>query len=125
MVVFDFNSNEELTTNEIANLPILFKILIMRFAITKGYFEKIGKLEPTPEMSAMPNFWKQDLLNFNFYIVDPNYIETKATREECMNLENYAVYDPHHVSERLYDHYHALPNRWEPKIWKEEDFPAQ
>ena len=124
MVVFDHNSKTDLNMAEVSKLPILHKILVMRYAITKGYFEKVGKLDPTSEMTKKPSFWKQDPQNFKFYIVDPNYTETEVSLEECSKYEEYAVGDPHHVSERLYDHYHGLPNRWEPTIWKEEDYPS-
>ena len=122
MVVFDYNSTEGLNEREISELPILHKILVMRYAITKGHFEKVGKLIPSKEMSETPSFWKQDPMNLKFYLVDEDENEIEVTFEECANYEEYAVGDPHHVEERLHDHYHGLPNRWAPTIWKEEDF---
>ncbi len=105
------NSDETIEIEEIGHLPIAFKIWVMKFAIGKNGWKRIGSRPLNEEESESPWFYKFDRIAKKFSIVR-GHEEKKATKDECLDLECAAVWDPEHVVSRLNDHFDGKPNKW-------------
>lgn len=113
---------------EIATLPIAFKICVMNYSISKRIWSVIGRLELTSDLKKTPSFFKQDILNgaLSIYRDDlPPAFERPATLQECMGLEQAAVWDPCHVEDRLRDHFAGRPSKWVQHPMAPEAFEAR
>lgn len=112
---FDIERIEPLTDISILlDTSVLFIIAVYNDVITKGKWIKIGKIEIREDLKIAPLQFIQDSLNpskFEFY--NPNTGEiTSATKEDVDGLECAAVWEAHHVEDRLRDHYEGKPNIW-------------
>jgi hypothetical protein len=121
---------DEPSIDEIVSLPVAFKIWVMNYAITKGGWPVIGKLPLSAELREVPAFFKQDVLNGNLSIYHalpefaPHY-ERPATYEECLGLEEAAVWEPEHVEERLHDHFEGRKSKWCGSVMRPGEFLAR
>ncbi|MCJ8311619.1 MAG: hypothetical protein HRU38_02795 [Saccharospirillaceae bacterium] len=77
-----------------------FYIWIMKYALGRNGWKKVGFLNNHSILASKPEFFKFDLIAKVFSIYD-GVNEKRATFEECANLECAAVWDPHHVEDRL------------------------
>ncbi len=124
-----YRGNQEPPIEEIVTLPIAFKIWVMNYAITKGIWSVIGRVPLALDLKEAPRFFKQDAMNGQLAIYQsipelaPHY-ERPATYEECLGLEVAAVWDPHHVEERLRDYFAGRPNKWVERAKTPEEFKA-
>ena len=125
-VFFDFRSREHLTDLSLLhNNPVLFVASVYSYIITRGYWPIIGMMPIREEFREMPDefihhrFDKQEFERYN-----PNKGSiTPSTWDECKELERAAVWDHHHIVDRIRDHYNGIPC-----IWLEKDyelFPAR
>ncbi|ADE53611.1 immunity 26/phosphotriesterase HocA family protein [Coraliomargarita akajimensis] len=105
------NKNETLNLEEIRGLPIAFKIWVMKFAIGKNGWKRIGTSQLKEEEKESPWFYKFDQIAKRFSIVR-GHEEKNSTRDECLELECAAVWDPEHIVSRLNDHFDGKPNHW-------------
>ena len=117
---FDLKSKIRLTDLTILQCsPILFIIGVYDNVVTQGQWLKVGKLPIREELQVLPKefiYHKFDKLQFELY--DPNTGEDRpSTKEECRGLERCAVWDKHHVEDRLRDYYNGVPC-----IWLKEDY---
>lgn len=97
------------TLDRIASKPILFKVAV-RHLETKSW-EVIGWRELEEPLTRPIVSFRQDILDFrNCTIFDLDGHSRDAEPHECVGLEPMAVYDPHHVEERLLDTLMGRPN---------------
>lgn len=120
LAFFDYRSKGHIETLSILNnCNLLFIICVYKDIITQGYWLKVGKLPIREELQVAPMqyiYHKFDKLQFELY--DPNTGEIRpSTKEECRGLERCAVWDKHHVEDRLRDYYNGVPC-----IWLKEDY---
>jgi len=110
---YDIVAEEDITDLEqIASRPILFIVGVYDFAVTKGRWQKVGKMPLEPELTKCPPEFIQDSIDpTKFSIYEDGKIRP-ATREECEGLERAAVWEPEHVESRIRDHYAGVPNIW-------------
>jgi len=108
---YDARTRSEIETSEIVKQPILFIVAVMRYAVTKGHWKRVGNVPLEPALLTLPLKFIQDALDpTQFRIYDNGHIRP-ATRKECEGLEREAAWDPEHVEERLRDHFAGRPNR--------------
>lgn len=117
---FDLKSKIRLTDLTILQRSqILFIIGVYDNVVTQGQWLKVGKLPIREELHVLPKefiYHKFDKLQFELY--DPNTGEIRpSTKEECRGLERCAVWDKHHIEDRLRDYYNGVPC-----IWLKEDY---
>jgi hypothetical protein len=114
-VFFDYQFKDKLINLEILiEKPILFIIAIYRDVITQGHWLKIGKLPIRIDLYELPMKFIQDAQNHNsFEIYNPNTGEIiPAKKEEIIGLERAAVWDKHHIEDRIRDYYNRVPCIW-------------
>lgn len=97
---------------DLVKRPILFRIPVMNYAVTKGLWQIIGHIDPPRSLLETPKFYKQDHFSGEFTITTDGGDEQPATLEECIPLEKCSVWDPEHVVSRLEDHFAGRPNKW-------------
>jgi Immunity protein 26 len=103
---YDARTKEELSIEEIIQKPILFFATVYDSAITKGYWEKIGKKLPLEEhLLITPPTYRQNVLNPVQFTIDYNKTSRPATKEECIGLESAAIWEYKGMERRLNDHY--------------------
>ena len=93
---------------------VLFILEVYRDVISTRLWLKVGKLPIREDLKILPMQCIQDELDeTQLELYNPNTGEvTQATREECEGLETCAVWEAHHVEERIIDHYNGVPNFW-------------
>jgi len=96
----------------ILKMPIAFRIWVMNYAIRDGEWPVIGYAPLEPELRRKPDFYKFDSISGKFSIYHPDSTESPATIDECRRLECAAVWDSHHVVDRLDDYFAGRPNKW-------------
>ena len=115
VLFFDIYLNEPLKDINILNdFEPLFFLGIYNDVITSGRWPKVGKLPIKRKYLIVPMKFIQDPLNRRkFEIYDPNTGKiSQASKEECLGLECAAVWEGHHVEDRIRDHYLGVPNIW-------------
>ncbi|OJV71174.1 MAG: hypothetical protein BGO42_04950 [Flavobacterium sp. 40-81] len=82
--------------------------------MTQGRWLKVGKLNIREEIRKQPMKFIQDALNpENFELYDPNTGEiTPTTKKHIKGLERAAVWEAHHVEDRIRDYYNGVPCVW-------------
>ena len=95
--------------DRIASKPILFKIAVRHFASSS--WESIGWRELEESLTQpIVHFW-QDVGDFrNCRIFDSVGNSRSSEPQECVGLERMAVWDEHHVEERLLDTFMGRPS---------------
>ena len=103
----DYCNTEKLTPEQIVELPILFELVVMNYAIGKNGWPLAGQVELVDKFKTYPLNYKQDKINGKYYILDHTWTNsTPAAKEQCEGLERASAWDPCHVIERLSNHYH-------------------
>jgi Immunity protein 26 len=111
--IFDYKVSEKLMNFDILqNCSILFIISVYNDVINQGHWLKVGKLPKREDLKVQPMQFIQDSIDKSkFRLYNPNTGEmTKATKEECKGLEVAAVYEAHHIEERIGDYYAGRMN---------------
>ena len=111
---FDYFSETPIEELEILNnVPVLYVLSAYNDIVTKGRWEKIGKLPVRDELNVLPMQFIQDALNpKKFELYNPNTGEiTPTTKEECSGLEQAAVWEGWEVEDRLLDHFEKKPDK--------------
>lgn len=111
MAFYDLNTTKAPPLEEIVNLPVLFKVWLMDYAVTSGHWKIIHHADLEEDLQVDVAFYKQDLISKKLFIHQGSN-ELPATYEQCEKLECAAVWDPVHIEDRLRDHYLGLPNKW-------------
>src|SRR5690606_29009893 len=99
---------------EIIDSPILFIVAVYNSAITKGRWEKVGKMPLEDHLKTLPFKFIQDQIEPDkFRLYNPNTGEmTPTTKDQCEGLEAAAVWEAEHVEERIRDYFAGRPNKW-------------
>ena len=113
----EFPESSRPKPNEILDLPVLFILMVMNYAVTSGRWPIIYKVKIPQSLAKVPAFFKKDsrIGNLSIYQEVPELAplyERPASHAECIGLERAAVWDPEHVEDRLRDRFAGRPNRW-------------
>ena len=116
IVFFDGSFTHDLPPDQIASLPVLFRIWVANHAIKRGRWAVAGRAVLTLQDRKEPFFYKQDVITGRLTLYHSSFAQTNweraATLAECGGLENAAVWEPEHVEDRLRDHYAGKRNKW-------------
>lgn len=113
---FDGRFTEEQPLERVSRLPVLFRLLVMNYAVTHGIWPVIGRQPFDAGNAEEPFFYKQDAISgrlalYHSSFSDTNY-ERPASLADCEGLECAAVWEPKLVEDRLRDYYEGRPNVW-------------
>ncbi|WP_206748432.1 hypothetical protein, partial [Vibrio splendidus] len=89
----------------------LFKIWVMKDALGKNGWSKVGCIEANQIELSEPEFYKFDLISKRFSIYT-NGNEIPATKEDCLELECAVVWSKDHVEERLLALSEGRESKW-------------
>ena len=109
---FDLRTTRRVDVSHICQSPILFKVAVMRHAVTRGRWKRVGHKSLSDAEARPPAQFIRDRLASGRYKIYEDGEIRNATRKECEGLEAAAVWDPEHVEDRLRDHYAGRPNKW-------------
>ena len=109
---FDYRFyDENIDINVLKSAKVLFIIDVYNDIITRGIWEKIGKLPVRDDLEVLPNQYIRH--NFRYDLYNPNTGEiTPSCREEAVGLECCAVWDDFHVVDRLRCRYNGTHCPW-------------
>ena len=108
---YDVLSEKILNIEQLKNRPILFRVWVMKYALTERRWKTIGRLPLNESDKITPWFCKQDP-DGSIYLTQDGAEEKPASLEDCATLEYAAVWDPEHVEDRLRDHFSGKSNKW-------------
>lgn len=110
---YDLRASAVPPIEDILRSCVAFKVFVVNYAITNGMWPVIGNAPLEDALREEPLFFKRDKLSGKLSIYkDSTAQEWPATRAECEGLECAAVWDPHHIVDRLIDHFAGRPNKW-------------
>lgn len=111
---FDFRTAEPLKDlNILLSKPILYILAVYNDVITRGEWLKVGKLPVREDLMTRPYTYIWDMIGKRYELYNPNTGKiTPSTKEECRGLEVTAVWDRHHVEDRIRDYYNGVPCKW-------------
>ena len=114
IATFQIKTKQDLTISDILKEKVLFIVAVYNHAITLGRWKIIGTAILDDRFKTLPLNFIQDSINpENFEIYNPNTgLISKATREQCLNLECAAVWEPEHVESRILDSFNNRENIW-------------
>ena len=113
MAFYNLNLDFVPSVDEITGKEILFRVAVMSYAYKEENWNSIGNYDLTDDLKREPKLFKQDSITGELFIYYPEQeLEVPCTRVEVAGLENAAVWDPHHVEDRLLDYFNGLPNKW-------------
>lgn len=110
---YDFFTDNisNLNLAEIYSAKELFRVSVMKYAITSGQWTVIDN-KPIEADLALPNkYFMQDMITKEFSVYHQGHI-IPATYEDIKGLECAAVWEPEHVEDRLRDYFAGVPNVW-------------
>jgi immunity protein 26 of polymorphic toxin system len=108
---YDFKTESEIADLDlIEKSNILFKLIIHRSAVTKGYWKIIGVKELPEDLKVPVPFFRQAIGNHNdcWIVIDDD--SKKVDPAACVDLERLAVWEHDHVEQRLKDYYNGVRN---------------
>lgn len=110
---YDYRTSEPSSDLDvIESKPVLFKIAVRLSNPDRWTILGVRPLEG--EVAQPVVKFMQDLLDFRQCVIfDSTGMEKEVSPEECIGLERAAVWDMHHVEERLLDHFLGRPNEFE------------
>ena len=111
MAFYDIHTKKDLPVKEIINSNILFIATVYDSAITKGFWSKISKAIPLEEnLINTPPKYTQNRLNLSQYKIHYTKKTVKATKEECIGLEYWSVWQAEEIEERLNKYFSNIEN---------------
>ncbi len=113
---FDHLAERELDMDDVAALPVAFKIWVYSQYLNSGDWPRVGRISLSSEWLQNPLMFKQDAITgalalYHRDFVDTNY-ERPAKLSECEGLERAAVWGASHVEGRLRDHFAGRTNEF-------------
>lgn len=114
-VFFDYQSVSPIDNiSRLLDCPELFTICVYSDVISSGSWPKIGKLKIREDCQPLRmQYIYHNYEPYAFEIYNPNTGEIRpSTKEECRGLECCAVWDKHHIEDRLSDYYEGKPCLW-------------
>lgn len=109
---FDARTSAKLDAEDVASLPVLFRIPVMGSAVTSGRWRKVGRAPLRPELAEPAPTFIQDAGEPTRLMIYLGGTVRPASREECEGLERCAVWSAEHVEDRLRAHYKGVPDMW-------------
>lgn len=111
---FDTYKEQRSNIEHLAAMDVIFIVTPYNHAYRNENWNSKGKTEIRQELQKVPNTFIQDVADLNkFQIYNPNTDEIrKSSREECLSLERFAVWDANHIEDRLRDHFSGKENVW-------------
>lgn len=118
VAIYDSQTKLALSIDEIVQLPILFYVVPMEFAIKECVWKIVGyrSLADAPLPEVPPKGIKDINEKGKYRIYFNNGQMRSATREEIEGLEPAMVWHPERVKNRLLDHYNGFPDRWKESL---------
>jgi Immunity protein 26 len=108
-----WDPSTDLTTIE--KQPVLFRLPVRTSSLKK--WERIGAKELKGQVAEPVVAFHQEIGDFRKCIIfDTIGNERAATPEECIGLERDAVWDAHHIEQRLLDTFEGRPNAEEQRL---------
>lgn len=108
---YGIRTKDTLSVETIIQRPVLFEIWVMKYAISKSGWPKVGTVALKAIDEDSRSFFKQDPHNGSLSCYRDGR-ENPISFEEALQLERAAVWSPNHVEERLRDHFANAPNKW-------------
>lgn len=108
---YDSRGTEDLPTDRVIDLPVLFIVAVMNHAIKKKRWPIVGHVSLDCRLRQPPRFI-QDPFDKNSFSIYENGQIRRATRQQCIGLEREAVWEPENVESRIRDYYAGLSNKW-------------
>ena len=106
-----FYNEDDIDINVLKSAKVLFIVGVYSDIITRGIWEKIGKLPIREDLVNLPNMYIRHGSRYDLY--NPNTGEiTPSCREEAVGLECCAVWDDFHVVDRLRCRYNGTHCTW-------------
>lgn len=93
---------------DIVKRPVLFVLAVNN----SRHWPKIGHVPLAVAPVPIPEVFVQSVGSDACEIIDEAWNARPATPQECVGLERAAVWSPHHVEERIRDHYAGRPNAY-------------
>ena len=92
--------------------PVLFRAVVSEKGL--GDWKVIGVMPLMGEVTEPVVAFRQDVRDFRECLIfDTNGHERAASPEECIGIERQAVWEVHHIEERLLDAFEGRPNSTE------------
>jgi hypothetical protein len=118
-IFYDYKDKEDLTAEEIVQLPIVFRVWVFDDVIRSGRWPRVCNFH-TDVLLEDPFFYKQDMISGELAIYHTSYADTNyerpATLSEIEGLECAAVWDWGNVEERLHDHFGEKTGYWKSRF---------
>ena len=114
LAFYNLNTSQPLLDiDQIIEKNVLFKVWVIKHAITSSRWEIIGNRNLDSNLISSSLFFKQDMLTKEFTIYDSRTgLEISAGYDECKSLERAAVWEPEHIEDRLKDFFEGNANKW-------------
>lgn len=116
--IYDSRTTLDLTIDEVVRLPVLFFVVVMKFAIHDSIWKIVGNRcladAPLPEVPPKGIKDPRDRGVFRIYFHSGQI--RNATREEIENLEPAMLWHPERVKTRVLDYYNGFPDRWKESL---------
>lgn len=109
---YDIHTTEDLSINDIVKLPVLFFATVYDDALKEGWIKVSKALPIEAHLKDKPPVYVQDRLNPTNYTIYRDGEETQATKEECIGLEFFMVWEKEEIEERLNDHFAGRINEF-------------
>lgn len=98
---------------QIYGSDILFITAVMKYAFKTEGWNVVDSRPLETSLSVPRHYFMKDILNGRFSIYQsPEGSIRESSLDECQGLEAAAVWDPHHIEDRLRDHFAGRPNKW-------------
>ena len=119
MAFFDYKSDKPLEDlSVLLTTPVLFIVAIYPYILTKKLWKKVGIINLREEFNNDVQFYVYHRIYDSFDIYSSKTGELiKSTREECLGLEQCAIWGVNHIEDRLRAYYSGKPC-----IWLKDDY---
>ncbi len=105
VAVFEGMFSERPAIEDLIHLPILFKSFVYRDVVSKGFWLKVGRVEPRSDVMNEDYRFKQDKISGALSLYHSDFAEQgwerPALLSECLELECVAVWEASHVEDRI------------------------
>jgi hypothetical protein len=118
VAVYEILTEKEMSMDEITHQKILFIVAVYNSAITSGNWVKVGTQALEESLLDLPMQFIQDSSDPSAYrLYNPNTGTMSPTKkEDCIGLERAAVWDAHHLEDRISDHFAGRDCKWIKKL---------
>lgn len=119
MAFFDSRSKIDLQPSEVVKKAVLFRAAIHKSAFSDGRWLIIGNATISEDLLEPKETYIDDKISGKFEIYKAGDIRP-ANKEQCIGLEQAAVWEANHIEDRLEDHYAERKCVWLDEFWRNE-----